>query len=198
MDRAFIIRFPQDNTFVTLDYKSPNIIGLDLVERLGLAKADAVTVRCSRGSFKGKLWFLGTHEEVKVREKDASELMARIDAGEDINLSSISLGACSDNLDQCPTTSSDVPPAQEMNTFFSDSETEDVITQSKRKRKFPETVTTSSSLEEQLKLMTAELSKSVSASDTVVLPILEWFSLVFFRLERNTGTNVALYDACGD
>ena len=70
---------------------SPNIIGFDLVERLGLTKADIITVRCSRGNFKGKLWFLGTQEEVKARDKDAAELIASVDTGEEINLSSISL-----------------------------------------------------------------------------------------------------------
>ena len=47
-DRAFIVRFPQDNTFVTLDYKSESIVGMDLVERLGVAKSDQMNIRTDR------------------------------------------------------------------------------------------------------------------------------------------------------
>ena len=80
------------------------------------------------------MWFVGTHEEVKAREKDAAELMARVEVGEEINLSSISLGASTTNIDQKPTTWSDAPSAQEQYIIFSDCETEHVIAPSKRKQ----------------------------------------------------------------
>ena len=90
-DRAFIIRFNEDNSYVTLDYRSSAILHQDLVERLGLAKGDQVKVRCPGGEFTGKVWFLGTNEEVRSKEKEAEQIMRRIDEGESLNISDISL-----------------------------------------------------------------------------------------------------------
>ena len=91
-DRAFIVRFLQDNTFETLDYKSQSIVGMDLVERLGVAKSDQLNIRCRKGTFTGKVWFVETNADVKRKAREASELMERFESGEDINLSNISLG----------------------------------------------------------------------------------------------------------
>ena len=96
-DRAFIVRFTVDNSYVALDYRSPAIVKLDLVERLGLAKNDKITVRCASGDYVGKIWFLGTNAEVKVQEKEAEQIMRRIEDGENINVSDISLNQSQGN-----------------------------------------------------------------------------------------------------
>ena len=82
----------------------------------------------------------------------SAELMDRVNAGEQINLSNISLGARS-------TIALWHLVMHEPDPCFSDNETEDVIAQSKQKGKF--LYRTSNSLEEQLKLMTTELSPFV-------------------------------------
>ena len=48
-------------------------------------------VRCLKGDFEGKIWFLGTKEEVSSQEKEAERIMRRVEEGEIINLSDISL-----------------------------------------------------------------------------------------------------------
>ena len=93
-DRAFIVRFTEDNSYVTLDYRSSAIVQQDLVERLGLSKNDKIVVRCSGGEYTGKVWFLGTNAEVKSKEKEAEQIMRRIEDGESLNLSEISLSHC--------------------------------------------------------------------------------------------------------
>ena len=90
-NRAFIIRFRQDNSYIALDYRSPSILDMDLVERLGLQKNDKVMVRCLKGDFEGKIWFLGTKEEVSSQEKEAERIMRRVEEGEIFNISDISL-----------------------------------------------------------------------------------------------------------
>ena len=106
-DRAFIIRFAQDNSYLLLDYRSSAIHNLDLVERLGLTKGDKVTVRCPSGLFEGKVWFLGIAEEVASQEKVAESIMKRIDEGESLNISEVSLGQVHADKENQPSTSID-------------------------------------------------------------------------------------------
>ena len=106
-DRAFIIRFAQDNSYLLLDYRSSAIHNLYLVERLGLTKGDKVTVRCPSGLFEGKVWFLGTAEEVASQEKVAESIMKRIDEGKNLNISEVSLGQVHGDKENQPSTSID-------------------------------------------------------------------------------------------
>ena len=130
-DRAFIIRFDEDNSYVTLDYRSSSILQQDLVERLGLAKNDKVLVRCARGDYIGKIWFLGTNEEVLAQEKVAETIMRRIESGENINLSDVSLSQSFFNKEQENIQPS--PLAQHIEPDSSDSETDPIVPAKKRK-----------------------------------------------------------------
>ena len=157
-DRSFIIRFPQDNTYVTLDYKSSSILGLDLVERLGLAKGDKVLVRCQRGDFEGKVWFLGSNYDVKEKEKDAAKYMDRLDAGEEINLSNVSLSAGF----PCTETVSQPSPLPQVAMFVSDDESDDLLAPPKRKHSSHNKGQETS--EKQSSQVVSEQSKTVGAS----------------------------------
>ena len=123
-DRAFIIRFAEDNSYVALDYRSPSILNNDLVERLGLAKNDLVTIRCAQGDYVGKIWFMGTNAEVLAQEKVAETIMRRINDGENLNLSEISLTQSSLNKEKeniapspSPATQADVDSDSEHELF---------------------------------------------------------------------------------
>ena len=111
---------------------------MDLVERLGVAKSDQLIIRCKKGNFAGKVWFVGTNADVKCKEKEASELMERIESGEDINLSNISLGAVENVLDKFQ---SPLPQHQAVQSF-SDNELDDVLEPEPKQNCLETTMTT--------------------------------------------------------
>ena len=119
-DRAFIIRFAQDN-YPSVDYRSSIIHDFDLVERLGLTKGDKVTVRCSMGLFEGKIWFWGANEEVTCQEKVAESIMRRIDEGESLNLPEV-LGQIQVDKENQPSTS-----VQSVHQSVDDSDSETLV-----------------------------------------------------------------------
>ena len=129
-DRAFIVRFAEDNSYVSLDYRSSSILQQDLVERLGLAKNDKVLVRCAR-DYIGKIWFLGTNEEVLAQEKVAETIMRRIESGENINLSDVSLSQSFFNKEQENVQPS--PVATQIDHDSSDSQTNPIVPAKKPK-----------------------------------------------------------------
>ena len=81
--------FLQDNSYISMDYRSPNILNLDNVERLCLSKNDIVLVSCKKSNYEDKIWYMGTHDEVAKQVQEAERVMNRNDDGETINLSEI-------------------------------------------------------------------------------------------------------------
>ena len=122
-------------------------------------------IRCRSGDFEGKVWFLGSHAEVKGKEMEAAKLMNRIEAGESINLSNISLGAKLNNTEtierECYTS-----PIIHQNTDVNASDLEsDEWTQPPQKRnRLDTTVDTPAS---QMPSNSAMLSKMVGFADKI-------------------------------
>ena len=177
-DRAFIIRFKQDNSYTTLDYLSKQILYLDNVERLGLSKNDTVTVAFSKGHFEGKIWFLGTHDEVEKQLPEAEKVMRRVAEGDKINLSDISLRqegdaghmenenvAGSQNLTYIAG-SRNLSFSQ--NTNESDSDSNDVVIPKKRRTLEPSVAATNEQLQPLDNAIAGNLQKLVSLVTTLV------------------------------